>query len=58
MLCLASTDGAAARPVNTRCFFEISIDGKVAAARALIYIHIYIHITAAAALSFVLKTWL
>ena len=26
----AATDGAAARTVNTRCFFEISIDGKVA----------------------------
>ena len=27
----AATDGAAARPANTRCFFEISMDGKVAA---------------------------
>jgi hypothetical protein len=31
----AATDGAAARPVNTRCFFEISIDGKVGAPREL-----------------------
>jgi len=27
----AKADGDAARPVNTRCFFEISIDGKVVA---------------------------
>ena len=29
--CSAKADGAAARPINTRCFFEISIDGKVVA---------------------------
>jgi hypothetical protein len=29
--CSAKADGTAARPINTRCFFEISIDGKVVA---------------------------
>ena len=33
-ICSVKSDAAAARPINTRCFFEISIDGKVTAPHA------------------------